>query len=331
MCSGAYYPSVMDLDRMHAMCRRDQWDIDDLDWDVTPRSLSRADEVAVCQYFKDMSGIELLAGELFRVQAAQTDDPTLKAIFESFVVDEARHSEVASRLSHHYDVHQYQAYELNPHLARFAGPFVEAAHHLPPDVAAAYITSGELLLDIALLRSLDDFVDDEMSHRAMKLINRDESRHIAIDYYMVGYYTSPEYLRWLHEQPSPPVSTRLQAYWAFATLLFHAGPFLREVFFEPMRLTDPAGQRLHEAIKRLQLLGRKPGVMDRPFSKFVGTVQTLFNDPTIGPIFGPFLARLIGLPPHLVKRKYTDEDLARYNQMSFQELADDALGAKNLH
>ena len=28
--------------------------------------LSREDEIAVCQYFKDMSGIELLAGELFR-------------------------------------------------------------------------------------------------------------------------------------------------------------------------------------------------------------------------------------------------------------------------
>ncbi len=316
---------------MRAMCVRDQWTINDLDWDVTPRPLSRSDEVAVCQYFKDMSGIELLAGELFRVQSEQTEDPTLKAIFESFVVDEARHSAVAERLSQHYDVHHYQDYALNPHLERFAGPFVEAAHHLPPDVAAAYITSGELLLDIALLRSLDDFVDDEMSHRAMELINRDESRHIAIDYYMVGYYTSPDYTRWLDAQPPAPLETRLQAYWALARLLFHAGPFLREVFFEPMRLTDPAGKRLHEAIKRLQLLGRKPGVMDRPFSKFVGTVQELFNDPTIGPIFGPLLARLIGLPPYVVTRLYTEEDVARYSAMSFQELADDALGAKHLH
>ena len=316
---------------MHAMCRRDQWTIDDLDWDVEPRSLSRADEVAVCQYFKDMSGIERLAGELFRVQSEQTEDPTLKEIFESFVVDEARHSEVAERLCAHYDVHRYQDYALNPHLTRFAGPFVEAAHHLPPDVAAAYITSGELLLDIALLRSLDDFVDDEMSHRAMALINRDESRHIAIDYYMVEYYSSPEYGRWLDAQPPPPIETRLQAYWALARLLFHAGPFLREVFFEPMRLTDPAGKRLNEAFKRLQLLGRKPGVMDRPFSKFVGTIQELFNHPTVGPIFGPLLARLIGLPPYVVTRLYTDEEEARYGAMSFEELANDALDAKELH
>ena len=59
--------------------------------------------------------------------------------------------------------------------------------------ANAYITAGELILDVALLRSLDDYVADEMSHRAMYLINRDESRHIAIDYRMVEYYASPEY------------------------------------------------------------------------------------------------------------------------------------------
>ena len=86
---------------MLVMCRRDQWSLDDLDWDVTPRQLSREHEIAVCQYFKDMSGIELLAGELFRVQGEQTSDPTLKAIFESFVVDEQRHSEVAARLCAH--------------------------------------------------------------------------------------------------------------------------------------------------------------------------------------------------------------------------------------
>ena len=120
----------MDLDRMLKMCRRHQWAIDDLDWDIEPRALSREDEIAVCQYFKDMSGIELLAGELFAVQRDQVDDPRLQEIFESFVEDEKRHSEVAQRLCDHYDVHGYQRYELNPHLERFSGPFVEAAHHI---------------------------------------------------------------------------------------------------------------------------------------------------------------------------------------------------------
>lgn len=321
----------MDLDRMLAMCRRDQWTIDDLDWDVEPRTLSREHEIAVCQYFKNMSGIELFAGALFEVQAQQTDDPTLRAIFDSFVEDERRHSAVADRLSAHYDVHRYQAYEMNPHLVKFQKPFVEAVHHLPPDVAASYITGGELLLDIALLRSLDDFVDDEMSHRAMKLINRDESRHIAIDYHMVGYYSGDDYVAWLDAQPPPPLAQRLEAWWALAKVLYHAAPFTKAVFFEPMELTDPTGVRLREAFKRMQLLGKKPGVSDRPFARFLETVQDLFNDPVVGLLFGPLLARLIGLPPHLVKRMYTEEERHRYARMSFDELAQDALGAKSLH
>jgi len=313
---------------MLTMCRRDQWDIDDLDWDVEPRALSRAHEIAVCQYFENMAGIELLAGELFAVQAEQTDDPTLRAIFESFVVDEKRHSEVAHRLSAHYDVHGYREYAPSPELVDFGGPFVEAVHYLPPDVACSYITSGELLLDIALLRSLDDFVDDEMSHRAMRLINRDESRHIAIDYHMVGYYSSDEYLAWLDEQPPTPLPRRLESFYALARVLYFAAPFFREVFFGPMQLTDPTGRRLFEAFKRMQLLGRKPGVSDRPFAKFLAVVQDLFNDPIIGKLFGPFLARLIGLPPEVVRRLYTPEEERQYGQMSFDELAQEALGAK---
>mgnify|MGYP001323141556 CR=1 FL=1 len=316
---------------MLVMCRRDQWSLDDLDWDVTPRQLSREHEIAVCQYFKDMSGIELLAGELFRVQGEQTSDPTLKAIFESFVVDEQRHSEVAARLCAHYDVHRYQSYELNPHLVAFADPFVDVVNHLPPDVAASYITAGELLLDIALLRSLDDFVDDEMSKRAMKLINRDESRHIAIDYHMVGFYSGEEYTRWLDAQPGKPLREQARSFVALARMLYFAAPFFRRVFFAPMELTDPTGQRLREAFKRMQLLGRKPGVTERPFSKFISTVQLLFNDPIVGRVFGPLLARLIGLPPVVVQTLYTEEEAARYADMSFTELAEDALAAKTLH
>ena len=41
--------------------------------------------------------------------------------------------------------------------------------------------------------ALDDYVADEMSHSAMHLINRDESRHIAIDFHMTEKYSSDEY------------------------------------------------------------------------------------------------------------------------------------------
>lgn len=313
---------------MLAMCRRDQWSVDDLDWSLAPRALPKDHEIAVCQYFTDMSGIELLAGELFKVQRDKASDPTLAAIFDSFVVDEARHSEVAARLAAHYDVHRYRPYALNPHLVRFQRPFVEAVHHLPPDIACAYITSGELLLDVALLRSLDDFVDDAMSHAAMRLVNRDESRHIAVDFYMVEYYTSRAYDERLALEPAPSLEQRARSFFALLTFLYHAGPFFRDVFFAPMDLTDPSGARLIEAFKRIQLLGDRPGFATRPFARFIKSLQALFNDPRVNAVAGPVLARMIGLDPRVIRTLYTDDEKRRADAMSIDEMAAEALAAK---
>lgn len=311
------------------LCRRDQWRIEDLDWSVRPRELSREDEIAVCQYFTDMSGIELLAGALFELQRDNARDPTLRAIFESFVVDEERHSRVALLLAKHYDVHRYQRYELNPHLVRFRKHFVEAVRHVAPDVANAYITTGELLLDIALLRSLDDYVDDDMSHQAMKLINRDESRHIAIDYHMAEYYASREYSDWLAQQPKKSAIEEARAAAAVIGFMAQAQPFFRDVFFRPMDLVDPTGKRLIEAFRRIQLLGKKEGTGGvRPFARFLRTLQDVFNHPVGGRVFGSAISRIMGVDPRVIRRLYDDADVQRVQRMSYDALAQEALDAK---
>src|SRR5690348_12693791 len=184
----------MDLARMLEKCVRDQWSVDDLDWSLRPPDLPREKEEAVVQYFTDMAGIERLAKALFAVQARKATDPTLRAIFDSFVIDEERHAVAAERLARFYDVKHWRVYAMNEALVHFAPRFLEVVELMPPDIANGYITAGELLLDLALLRSLDDYVDDAMSHAAMHLINRDESRHIAIDFHMTEVYSSNAYL-----------------------------------------------------------------------------------------------------------------------------------------
>src|SRR3954465_9828635 len=139
----------MDLGRMLDKCIRDQWSIDDLDWSVAPPLLPRAKEEAVVQAFTDMAGIELLAGALFEVQRQKTEDPTLQKIFATFVADEKRHSAVAARLARHYDVHHYKAYAESPSLARFRPHFLAVVENTSPEIANAYITAGELILDVA--------------------------------------------------------------------------------------------------------------------------------------------------------------------------------------
>ncbi len=318
----------MDLDRMLDMCRKGQWRLDDLDWSVPPRPMDREDEIAIVQYFTDMAGIERFAGALFAEQQRRAMDPTLKKIFATFVADEERHAKCAERLARHYDVHQYKTYVMSPSLVAFRPHFLNAIRYLSAEIANVYIMGGELILDIALLRSIDDFVHDRMSHEAMERINRDESRHIAIDYYMTEYYASDAYQEWLRGQPPQPLVDRVKAVWAFANVLVAAKPFFRDVFFEPMKMVDPTGRRIEEAFKRMQLIGAKPEVARRPFARFMEGLRDVVRHPVLGPIFGGIASRLAGVPPELMRELATARELERAARMSYDELAADALAAK---
>lgn len=321
----------MNTERMLELCRKGQWKIDDLDWSKPPRPMSREDEIAIVQYFTDMAGIERFAGALFEEQRRRVEDPTMKKIFATFVADEERHAKVAERLAAYYDVHKYRVYTLSPSLVAFRSHFLNAVRYLSAEIANVYITGGELVLDVALLRSIDDYVHDTMSAQAMELVNRDESRHIAVDYYMTEYYASPKYQAWLASQPKASLAHQLRATWAFAGLLLTARPFFEDVFFEPMRRVDPSGVRLREAMKRVQLLGLKPDVAKRPFSRFMMALRNVVQHPVLGPIFGKVASYAAGVPPELMRDLFTEEEARRASRMSYDELAADALAAKTLN
>lgn len=321
----------LDLERMLEKCKAQQWRAEDLDWSASPRPMSELEETTIVQYLTDMAAIERFAGALFAEQAKIVSEPVLREIFATFVVDEERHAQVAEQLARHYDVHRYRSYRRSPELERFRRHFLSAIHFLSAEIANAYITGGELLLDIALLRSLNDYIHDDMSARAMELINRDESRHIALDYYMTEYYASPDYRAWLDRQPRKPLSERVSAWRAFAGVLVTAGPFFQDVFFEPMARLDPAGKRIREAVKRMQLLGRRANVAERPFYKFLNALNETNNHPVLGPIFGRLSRRLSGnFPEELSRELFTAAELSKAQQMSMSELADEALHAKLL-
>jgi hypothetical protein len=319
----------MDLDSMLEKCRREQWKVGDLDWNGKPRAMSRDDEIAIVQYFTDMAGIERLAGALFAEQEKKVDDPRLKEIFRTFQKDEVRHSHAAQMLADYYDVHRYKPYQMNPALVKFTPHFVNAIQYLSPDIANAYITAGELVLDVALLRSINDHVHDDMSQTAMNLINRDESRHIAIDFRMVEYYSSREFDKALKNAAAQPPVRRLRAAWAFANVLYYAAPFFKGVFFQPMQVVDPSGKRIKEAFKRIQLLGLKPTARRSYFVKVMNALHVSYNDyPTVRLLFGRAIERVMGVDGRMLMRLYSKADQRRTERMSFDELAQDALNAK---
>ncbi len=318
----------MDLERMLEKCIRDQWSIDDLDWSIPPPQLPRDKEEAVVQAFADMAGIEVLAGALFELQRKKTTDPLLAKIFATFVADEKRHAAVAARLAQHYNVHHYRLYTESPALTKFRPHFLKLVENTHPEIANAYVTSGELILDVALLRSIDDYVADEMSHRAMHLINRDESRHIAVDFHMTEHYCSPEYLAEIKRRPKITVRQAVTSLRTLGQMMWHAKPFLQQVFLAPMDRTDPEGRRVQAAFKRIQLLMRRPSVSATPFSKMMITVQSAYNHPVLGKLLGRLLLRVLGAEDRAARILFTPEELARSRQMSFDEMAEEALAAK---
>jgi len=309
-------------------CRAGQWSVDDLDWSCPVPDLSPERERTVVQAFTNMASIEKLAGALFAVQRDKVDDPVLKEILRSFVVDEDRHSVVAQRLADHYDRRRLALYRPSPALDRFTPMFREVLRQVPPDVATTYIIVGELILDIALLRSLDDFVDDAMSAQAMRLINRDESRHIAVDFHMVEHYCTAAYREELARTGELSRRKRLWHVLQVVRLLGRAEPFIQSVFFRPMEELDPSRRRMREAFKRVQLVGQRPDIANRPFSRLMLRLYTLYNRPILGAFLGPVISSIIGIDPELIRTLYTPEEGRVASEMSFEEHADLALKAK---
>lgn len=319
---------MVNLEKMLELCRTRQWSVDDLDWTQPPRAMTREEEINSVRFFTNMAGIERLAKALFAEQERRAEDSRLKEIFASFVVDEERHAVAAERLVAHYNVHQYQTYELDPALVRFREPFLKAVRSVTPEMANAYVTAGELMLDIALLRSVNTYVNDPMSDQVMQLINRDEARHVAMDYHMTEYYASAAYQQKLREAPSPSLAARLQTTFTIGKMMFYARPFLIRVFLEPMDIADPQGERIKEAIKRMQLLAAKPEVGNRPFARFMSGLRGLYNTPVIGNIFGELLSRVIGAPGKYLVDLYDEEERQKTLNMSFDDMAKDAMAAK---
>lgn len=317
----------MNLERMLEKCLRDQWSIEELDWSLVPRAMTESEETAIVQYFTDMAGIELLAGALFEEQAKRSDDPVLRQILETFVVDEARHSAVALRLAKHYDRHGFCSYRRNPSLVAFTPHFVNAVRYLSPEVATYYITAGELILDVALLRSLNDFVHDEMSEAAMERINRDESRHIALDFHMTEMYALAA-SSGRQVVPERDWRERAEAFRAFALVLYHSKPFFADVFFGPMKLVDPSGTRLREAYKRVQLLQEREEVRSRPFMRFMKVLRDIYDHPASRILLGGAVRRISGLDHAVMGTIYDQAERERVATLSFEQMAEEAVALK---
>ncbi len=265
-----HWPILMgvDLDKMRESCQRDQWSLDDFDWSGAPVPLSREQEEQVCSYYVNMSYIERLAGALFLSLSERVEDDRLVAIFESFHTDELRHSHAAAKLADYFDRHHYRIYTPNISMLRFMPHFVNAIDSLNPAFATSFILGGELILDMALLRGLNQYIDDPLSRAVVEKINQDESRHLAMDLYMTEYFARIG--RRDAAQDNPWFGSDFWGVLAW-------GPgFFGEVFFRPMQVLDPTQEQMRAVINRLRRFYDRASVAANPaVQEFKGIVRFL--------------------------------------------------------
>ena len=275
----------VDLERMLERCERGQWSVEDFDWTTRPIALTPDQETQLCAYYVNMSYIERLAGALFRSLAERQGDPTLRAIFTTFAVDELRHSHAAARLADYFDVHHFRIYTPNLAMLRFMPYFVGMIDGMSPAFATSFILGGELILDIALLRSLNAWVDDPLSRAVVERINQDESRHIAMDMHMTEHFARAAAMEAL--PAASPWSDR--DFWG---VLAWGPGFFTDVFFRPMQVLDPSQAYMREVMHRFRRFYDRAAVDGNPAVEQFRSIAGLLETPA-GAVVGQALETAI--------------------------------------
>ncbi|MCB0219371.1 MAG: ferritin-like domain-containing protein [Chrysiogenetes bacterium] len=243
---------ALNLERMLERCQGGQWDIDAFDWHAKPAPLSRFDEVEACNQFTNLIYVERIAALAFLEFSKKADSPLEREIFKTFYDDEVRHAEAMFRLSNYFNQNNYKIYTPDRNLVRFVRSMSTMIKDISPEFASAMVTAGELVLDVALLRSVNDYIDDPLSRAVIEKVNQDESRHIAMDFYLCEKYgdveTEPMGVRGFLKTMSDPT---LISGMAWATVA------LSDLFGRVQAIMDPEGKRFREAQRRFAQLGEK--------------------------------------------------------------------------
>lgn len=249
-CGESAYP--MDLERMLDRCQKGQWDADDFDYTGQPIALSKFDEIEVCQALTNLIYVERIAGLTFLELSKKVSNPTLKLIYESFHADEVRHSVAVAKLADYFNVHDYRIYTPDERLTMLVRYITRTIQEINPAFASAMVTLGELVLDVALLRAVNDYIEDPLSRAVIEKINQDESRHIAMDFYLMEEFGRQE-----TAPPSAADLARLLSNLNLFGSLTWAVLFFGNFFVRVVAVMDPEGSRFLEAQKRFEMLGQK--------------------------------------------------------------------------
>jgi len=173
-------------------------------------------------------------------------------------------------------------------MLRFIPSFVKSVKTLNPAFATSFILGGELILDIALLRGLNEYVDDPLSRAVVERINQDESRHIAMDFFMTEYFSKNKVSRDSGDRTNAMLKPEM-----WGVMIWGPG-FFNDVFFRPMQIVDPDNHQMKEVMKRLRRFNDRPEVANNPTVKNFKESVEFFESP-VGSVIGGLMEKAFKL------------------------------------
>lgn len=172
---------------LHRVVAR-QWSLDQFDWDAP--GADRFDDgqrEKLKPFMSDLVWIEHIGARGFQALQKQATDPTLKEIYGWFHVEEQRHAKAELALMRRWGMLAPGEVPYANTSIRFAMDWLERyADDQPMVVLGTIIPMLETALDGALLKFLLDEVHDPLCHQVFERINNDESRHLAVDFHVLG-------------------------------------------------------------------------------------------------------------------------------------------------
>jgi len=268
--------ALLDLAQMRRKCREGQWSVDDIDWHAPGRELvTAADAERMKRFMTDLVWIESFGEAAFEAMAKKVRDPELREIYESFAIDERRHADAEQRLMLRWGMIDRDERPTPNPSARIALEFLtERGEEIPFAIYATLLPMFEVVLDGALIKFLDASVSDPICRRVFENVNRDEARHLAVDYHTLevlggraGYGTA---LRAAGALLRPS---------ALYMLVLGYIPLLERAWCELGRMGVPASD-LVACTRKFRDLGNKNALVARlPIFRVVASHAAAFSHP----------------------------------------------------
>ena len=184
----------MNLDNLLEKSRTGQWSVKDFDWDQplgSNVSISERQKRLLGRILLFTAGVERLGAYAFQVNEKNSTNPTVRALFEIIANDEFRHAEAETLLAERLGVEwsdlpwllRYSFKVLSRDLRKLKGTKGRIFH----EIVGTQIILFELGLDSLWSPTVREMLDEPFQNEIIRLIDRDESRHLAMDYWLLDH------------------------------------------------------------------------------------------------------------------------------------------------